>query len=117
MKWLALFAWVGYGVSFFLGAWPERLQILASVGNFLIFFSSDIFRGARQGQRVMARKAREFAEAGEPRHRCAVCGKTDLTNPEMDFRYCSKCAGDQCYCPAHIQHHTHVVAPDESAKT
>ncbi len=117
VKWLALIAWVGYGVSFFLGAWPERLQILASVGNFLVFFSGDILRGMRQGQRTMARKAREFAEAGEPRHRCHVCGKTDLTNPEMDFRYCSKCAGDQCYCPEHIQNHVHVVAPNESAKT
>ncbi len=117
VKWLALLAWVGYGVSFFLGSWPVRLQILASVGNFLLFFAGDIFWGVRRGQRAVVRKARDLAEAGEPRHRCHVCGKTDLTNPELDFRYCSKCAGDQCYCPEHIQNHVHVVAPDEPAKT
>ena len=51
-----------------------------------------------------------------PMDRCIVCGKTDRTNPEMDFRYCSKCAGDQCYCPEHIQNHTHVVAANEPAQ-
>ena len=51
-------------------------------------------------------------DEGEPRHRCRVCGKTDLTHPQMDFRYCSKCAGDECYCPEHIANHEHVtVAP------
>ena len=116
VKWLALLAWAGYGVSFFLGAWPARLQILASVGNFLAFFAGDIFRSMRHGQRTVTRKAREIVTSGEPRHRCHVCSKTDVTNPELDFRYCSKCAGDQCYCPEHMQNHAHVVAPDESAK-
>jgi hypothetical protein len=117
VKWLALIAWVGYGVSFFLGEWPARLQILASVGNFLIFFAGDIFWGVRRGQRAMARKAQEFAEAGEPRHKCHTCSRTDRTNPELDFRYCSKCAGDLCYCSEHLQAHEHVVAPDEPAKS
>ena len=29
VKWLALLAWVGYGVQFFLGAWPARLHLTA----------------------------------------------------------------------------------------
>jgi len=117
VKWLALLAWVGYGVSFVLGSWPSRLQILASVGNFLIFFAADILWGLRRGRQAAVRKARDIVEANEPRHRCKTCGKTDLTNPEMDFRYCSKCAGDECYCSEHIHAHVHVVAPDEPAKT
>lgn len=117
VKWLALLAWVGYGVSFFLGTWPARLQVLASVGNFLLFFAGDLFWGMRRSQRAMARKAQEFAEAGEPRHKCKVCGRTDRTNPELEFRYCSKCAGDECYCSEHIHNHVHVVAPDEPAKS
>lgn len=117
VKWLALLAWVLYGVRFVLGSWPERLQILASVGNFLIFFSGDILWGVRRSQRAVVRKARDLAEAGEPRHRCTTCKRTDLTNPELDFRYCSKCANDECYCSDHIQNHVHVVAPDEPAKS
>lgn len=110
IKWLALLTWVGYAITAFRGDLPVRLQILGSVGNFLVFFSGDIVRSVRHGRQKMARQAREFAEAGEPRHRCHVCGKNDRTHPDLDFRYCSKCAGDQCYCPEHIQNHVHVVA-------
>lgn len=41
-------------------------------------------------------------------HKCAVCGRTDVTNPELEFRYCSKCNGYHCYCQDHINDHTHV---------
>ena len=116
IKWLALITWVGYAITAFRGDLPVRLQILASVGNFFVFFSGDILRSMRHGRQKMVRQAQSFAEAGEPRHRCHVCGKTDRTNPELDFRYCSKCAGDQCYCPEHIQNHVHVTAADEKPK-
>ena len=41
-------------------------------------------------------------------HRCTVCGRTDVTNPELEFRYCSRCNGYYCYCEDHINNHTHV---------
>lgn len=41
-------------------------------------------------------------------HRCTVCGRTDVTNPELEFRYCSRCSGYHCYCQDHISNHTHV---------
>ncbi|MEY2879955.1 MAG: hypothetical protein RLZZ15_2335 [Verrucomicrobiota bacterium] len=116
IKWLALVSWLLTAYWLFVGDLSSRLQILASVGNFLIFFSGDILRSLRHGRQKMVRQARDFAEAGEPRHRCHACGKTDLTHPQLDFRYCSKCAGDECYCPEHIQNHAHSVAPDEPAK-
>ena len=40
-------------------------------------------------------------------HKCTVCGRTDVTNPELEFRYCSKCKGYYCYCEDHINNHTH----------
>ena len=113
IKWLALVTWLLFTYRFVVGDWALRLQILASVGNFLIFFAGDIVLTMRHRQRAMSGQARRFAaEAAGPRarHRCRVCGKTDLTNPEMDFRYCSKCAGDECYCPEHIFNHEHVAA-------
>jgi hypothetical protein len=114
IKWLALLTWIGYGIGMVLGGMATRLGILAAVGNFLLFFAGDIVASLRHGQRSMARKTREFAETNAPRHICHVCGKTDRSHPELDFRYCSKCAGDQCYCPEHIQHHAHVVAADDA---
>lgn len=41
-------------------------------------------------------------------HRCTVCGRTDVTNPELEFRYCSRCNGYHCYCEDHISNHSHI---------
>jgi hypothetical protein len=114
IKWLALFTWGVYLFQFVTGGWPARLQIAAAVGNFFIFFGRDIWLTARMHRRRMSNQAERAAtvvETGGVRHRCRVCGKTDLSNPELDFRYCSKCAGDQCYCPEHIFNHVHVTEP------
>lgn len=45
-------------------------------------------------------------------HRCTVCGRTDVSNPELEFRYCSRCAGYYCYCEDHISNHNHVTSSD-----
>lgn len=119
IKWLALFTWVLYLFEFIKGGWGERLQIVAAVGNFFLFFGGDLWQGAGLRRRQMAEKAVRAARSGqapEIRHRCRICGKTDRTHPQLDFRYCSKCAGDQCYCPEHIYNHEHVTGEDE-AKT
>lgn len=42
-------------------------------------------------------------------HRCAVCGRTDVSNPELTFRFCSKCHGNYEYCEDHIFNHKHIV--------
>lgn len=119
IKWLALVTWIFYAYSLVTGTWSTRMQVVASVANFLLFFGSDIVMTMRYRRRQMTQGARRFAESNrepEARHRCHVCGKTDLTNPEMDFRYCSKCAGDQCYCPEHIFQHEHVLTDDRAKK-
>ncbi len=115
IKWLALVTWVLYAVRFVQGGWPTRFEVLASVANFLLFFGPDIVRRLRQRKRTQTRQTERAREEVVPRHVCHVCGKTDRSHPQLDFRYCSKCAGDQCYCPEHIQNHAHVVAADEKA--
>ena len=120
VKWLALFMWVANAYYCFVGSWPLRLQILASVGNFLLFFARDIVLTMRQRRRQMETQARRFSAQNDgpaARHRCHVCGKTDVTDPTLDFRYCSKCIGDQCYCPEHISNHVHVLTESESDKS
>ena len=42
------------------------------------------------------------------RHRCAVCGRTELDDPNLEFRYCSKCNGNYEYCQDHLFTHEHV---------
>lgn len=120
IKYLALLTWALYAVQCIVGAWPVKLQVLASVANFLLFFARDIVVTMRYRRRQMETTARRFAtknDAPAARHRCHVCGKTDVTNPELDFRYCSKCAGDQCYCPEHIFNHEHVLTDGEAKQS
>lgn len=52
--------------------------------------------------------ARPQAAKSEYTHRCTVCGRTDVSHPDLEFRYCSKCNGYHCYCQDHISNHTHI---------
>ncbi len=45
---------------------------------------------------------------GVTRHKCAVCGRTESSNPELEFRFCSKCNGNYEYCQDHLFTHQHV---------
>ena len=93
--------------------------------NYLLFFASDIGdtlgywkrrAGSRMGRKTGPKvinfnnaKTRTKAGAKEAYlHKCAVCGKTDVSDPGMEFRYCSKCNGYYCYCIDHINSHIHI---------
>jgi Pyruvate/2-oxoacid:ferredoxin oxidoreductase delta subunit len=102
-----------------VGSGPTRWQIVASIGNFLLFFGRDIVQTLRYRRRKIAVQTKRYVaekQPAVPRHRCHVCGRTNLTDPTLDFRYCSKCAGDQCYCPDHIFNHVHVLTDEGTAK-
>jgi len=112
IKWIALLTWIYYALTFFTDGLSAKLVIIAAVGNFLVFFSRDILQRARAGRRRMQTQAARFAHQGDTprsRNRCHVCGKTSETHPLEDFRFCSKCEGDCCYCAEHLRNHTHVV--------
>ncbi len=123
VKWLAwldgaLFAW-DILTSLLAGNWLGALLPVVAILNYLIFFWQD-FRylfarvkrrsspnviNFKKAQRQAKRKARE---TGGYTHKCAVCGITDADNPNMEFRYCSKCDGYYCYCMEHINNHVHI---------
>jgi hypothetical protein len=107
IKWLALLTWIGYAYEVLVGSWSMRLLVLASISNFLLFFGKDIYWRMKTGNRKMVFQARQYSSGREPFHKCAVCGKTDLSNPQMEFRYCSDCGG-LGYCKDHIFNHEHV---------
>ena len=114
VKWLALLQWLYYGYVFAVYGAPVKLAVLAAVATFLIFFSGEIVARLRTGRRRVAYQASQAASREDelqPRHRCRICGKTELTDPQMDFRYCSKCAGDECYCSEHLANHEHTTVP------
>lgn len=115
VKWLALLQWIFCLSVILFGSPIEQLMAAASVCNFILFFWHDIWLRMKAGRRRMAAQAQQIQQANTPRHTCRVCGVTNLSDPKMSFRYCSKCAGSPCYCAEHLHAHTHLVA--ETADT
>lgn len=84
--------------------------IILSVLNFLIFFFAT--RKNKYSPKEFKRKHdynKQVKQAGTiATHKCAICGRTSVTNPELTFRFCSKCEGNYEYCQDHIFTHEHV---------
>ena len=133
MKWLAWFE-LGYtqveDVMLIAGRGIASLTwimpIFAILNYFLFFGKSfayvlpDFMQHPKN--RAQQKTARNFQSATRPfearqgpvrevrpyRFKCTVCGRTDVSNPNLEFRYCSKCAGYRCYCIDHINKHVHI---------
>ena len=114
MKWMALVYAAMALYYFFTGSLAVKVAIGASLLNFVIFFCSS--RNIKRfGPKEQARKAK-FRQQSRPhmtysngaRHRCAVCGRTELDDPNLEFRFCSKCNGNYEYCQDHLFTHEHV---------
>lgn len=118
---------VGRLASF--GLFPYCLFPLVALLNYFLFFGKDVMNvipiSWRPSGRMGRKKAKKngpakvipFPNAGShvptaPKasytHRCTICGRTDVTNPELEFRYCSRCNGYHCYCQDHINDHIHI---------
>ena len=100
-------------------AFPQNaVAALVSMMNYILFFylyrqSFRPSRAQRQMQKqfkaqVIQAQKRQIAKESGPRHRCAVCGRTELDDPSLEFRYCSKCEGEYEYCQEHLYTHQHV---------
>ena len=109
VKWLALLQGLWYLYQIIVGDVMTELLVLASVCNFLLFFWHDILLRMKAGQRRMVQHVEKNRLVSTPRHACTVCGATNLSDPNLSFRYCSKCTGAPCYCAEHIHTHQHVT--------
>lgn len=107
IKWIAIINWVLYTWVLLTGGLGERLLIVASLANFIIFFGKDLFFKIRyRGKSVKSKIEMKVAEK-TPSHTCVICSRNNLTNPHLEFRYCSKCTPEQCYCEEHVEGHIH----------
>lgn len=127
VKWLAwadaaLFAVDILGSLFRLDFLGALLPVIALL-NFLVFFWSDL-TGTIRYHRSRARHQNSYqtihfksavkqqekkAREQGYHHKCCVCGRTDTEYPNLQFRYCSRCAGYHCFCEDHIFNHVHFT--------
>lgn len=103
VKWVAWFTAAILLLGLLMGDWPYRAAVIAAMSNYLLFFGADIVRDARDRQAVATRRRRFEQQAkvadDEPMHRCAVCGRTELMKPDLDFRVARD---GQEYCLEHL---------------
>ena len=119
-----------------VGMFPYSLYPLVAIANYFLFFGKGVMNlipitWKANFRALFRRKPKSGAGAQEkpkvvpfPRagsyeasvatvrapytHKCTICGRTDESDPELEFRYCSRCSGYHCYCQDHISNHTHV---------
>ena len=127
MKWMAIVYAALAVASAVSSGWVARVAILASLLNFIIFFlltrnmkaySPHEMKRKRDFRRQMGQSGMggRTTNAGNgrsgqgqiTRHKCAICGRTELDDPNLEFRFCSKCDGNYEYCQDHLFTHKHV---------
>lgn len=101
MKWVALFSLLMPAFVLVTGSLAEKMIVAMCLGNYLIFFGPAFLRARADAARVSGRRA-EFERAKMPEsetlHRCEVCGATEISHPERDFRVA---ADGHEYCTLH----------------
>jgi len=102
IKWVALFS-AGLFLFAAVGSnWAGRAAVFVTFVNYLIFFGPIFFKNTAEARKVAARRA-QFQSAKivtDTLHRCHTCNRTEISNPELDFRVATD--GHE-YCTAHLQ--------------
>lgn len=98
-------------VSCFQGGLVMWAVVGSSLLNFVVFF---LLAGRRirlspaQAKQRTVYRTQVKRQQKVTRHKCAICGRSEETNPELEFRFCSKCNGNYEYCQDHLFTHEHV---------
>jgi hypothetical protein len=114
-----------------VGYYYEVILIIVSMANFLIFFfaTRNYNRISPRNFKRRAKFHRQMKAEGKPgntihyqghnvitRHKCAVCGRTELDDDKLEFRFCSKCDGNYEYCMDHLYNHEHVKKHEDKVE-
>lgn len=116
-KWFSIIYLVMDGYVFvkclMSGLYYSAALIVVLLLNFFLFYmmgrgSFSPKQAYQQRKRKVEYKKKAAPRQRGPRHRCAICGRTEEDAPEMEFRFCSKCEGNYEYCSEHLFTHEHV---------
>lgn len=99
MRYIGYILWGYVLLSLFTGELNEQIMAGAAVCSWLLFFGGDLLQRAKHKKRGQAFRRELRSASLAPMHTCSVCGKTDQTDPEIDFRY----AEGKCYCASYLQ--------------
>ena len=120
MKWLAFVDAAILLASVITDPFPLNFLPVVALANYLLFCGETLFSPLRRTRSRAQRQTfnnfhREMDQVNAERRavpyrfKCAVCGRTDVSDPTLEFRYCSRCQGYHCFCQDHINHHSHYT--------
>ena len=122
IKWLAVADAVFFIVEMVVNGFPLLLFPIAAVINYFLFCAQDLLAYIPRSSAAQRATVIDFEKAKARREqqtqqqsydpyerKCAVCGRTADEHPELEFRYCSQCAGYHCFCQDHINSHIHFT--------
>lgn len=102
IKWVALFSLIFPVGALLLGSLATKMVVVMCLGNYMVFFGPAFLKGGLAARKTRDRRLK-FEMAKLPvdaaLHRCTVCGITENTNPDAEFRVASD--GNE-YCTAHL---------------
>lgn len=111
VKWMGILDLILLLYTMIAGPMFTKFAVGAALLNFLIFYLSTRSLGHLKPSQIKRRaqfKQQVHQSARITRHKCAICGQTEETSPDMEFRFCSKCNGNYEYCETHLYTHEHV---------
>ncbi len=111
VKWLGVIYGVILLFEFLQTGVDGKFAIAASLMNFAVFFFTSrnmMHLNPKQIHRRQEFKRDVRRNTGITKHKCAICGRTEVDSPNLQFRFCSKCDGNYEYCEEHLYTHTHV---------
>ena len=114
VKWLGIVYGIILLVNCIQGGIATWIVVIFSLLNFLVFFlrskgKMHLSVGQIKRQQEFHQKMRSAGQTkGSTRHKCAICGRTELDGDDLEFRFCSKCNGNYEYCQYHLFTHEHV---------
>ena len=111
VKWMAILDIILLVLELFMGNLFSRFAVGAAIVNFIIFYltTKNMFHlRPKQMKRRAEFRHETRRSTGITKHKCAVCGRTEQDDPNLEFRFCSKCNGNYEYCQYHLFTHEHV---------
>ena len=102
IKWLAWISAAGFIFQFLVLSDGYRAALIVSLANYFLFFGKDLYQEAHLRSSVSSRRTRfkeDSTRDSEALHTCSVCGRTELTHRELEFRVGKD---GQDYCIEHL---------------
>ena len=107
------YSYFGGGLNGIISVLVNGTQVICALINMFFFYQMSKNKLSRKQKARQKHFQSQMGSQPRPganitRHKCVICGRTEKDDPNLSFRYCSKCTGNKEYCQEHLFTHTHM---------